>query len=70
MRIRTSPVKGAKATYEDVRGPTGARFVNWRWKLGERAKERFGLDVEGDPKACAEARRVMRNARKQERRAA
>lgn len=33
----------------------------------EKALERFGLDVAGDPAAVADARRVMRNARKKER---
>ena len=47
------------------------RLHNWTWRQRKaratRFKERFGLDVSGDPAAVAEARRLMRNARKQER---
>jgi len=49
-----------------------AERANRRAKLKkdrrEKSLERFGLDVAGDPAAVADARRLMRNARKKERR--
>lgn len=48
--------------------PDGKRYAAWRDGLGERQKERFGLDVwSSNPAAMADIRRRMRNARKQER---
>lgn len=50
------------------------RLLNWTWTLRKkhaRARlERFGLDVDGDKATVARERRLLRNARKQERRAA
>lgn len=48
-----------------------ARLRNWSWRARQSANarrmERYGLDVSGPAKEVADARRVLRNARKIER---
>lgn len=55
---------GATATYDEVRGPTGDRYLKWRWGLADRMKARFGVGESKDDQ------RRLRNARKVERREA
>lgn len=61
MIIRTSPFKGAKARYKRVPGPEGERIAKFRAERAQRHAERFAVN------GSAEDRRIMRNARKQER---
>lgn len=56
--------KSKASGYRDVRGPTGERYLQWRWGAGARGKARFGLGESADD------RRKLRSARKVERRAA
>lgn len=70
MRLLVSG-RGATAKYKNVRGPTGENYARWQRERRARLLSRYGLDETNALKVVTgEHRRRMRNARKQERRAA
>lgn len=75
---RTTPKRGGerspgKRRRALVRAYRLQRLRNWSWRVRQSANarrmERFGLDVSGSAHEVADARRLLRNARKAERHA-
>lgn len=75
MIIRTTPFKGSKESYTNVRGPDGSRYARWLGTWRAKMAERHGLchDIDADEgtavfeRPSADLRRSLRNARKRER---